>query len=37
MTGSPRELGCTDTHCGLTENDSKGARAIYTSPNHVAH
>lgn len=37
MNGSPREIGCTGKDCGLSENDSKGARAIYTSPHHARH
>ena len=37
MNGAVRRIGCTGSNCGLTENDSKGAHAIYTSPHHVAH
>ena len=37
MNGKVRQIGCTDADCGLSENDSKGARALYTSTHHAAH
>ena len=37
MNGWVRQIGCTGTNCGLSENDRKGARALYTSPHHAAH
>ena len=37
MNGWVRQIGCTGSDCGLSENDRKGAEAIYTSPHHAPH
>ena len=37
MNGFVREIGCTRSDCGLSDNDREGARALYTSPHHAPH
>ena len=37
MNGWVRQIGCTGSNCGLSDNDREGARALYTSPHHAPH
>ena len=37
LNGAVRQIGCDRDICDLSENDRKGAEAIYTSPHHAPH
>lgn len=37
MNGKVRPIGCSSLGCGLSTNDPKGARTLYTRPHDAAH